>query len=247
MSSFNYLLWGPRPLKKMRLARGYMMHRYRTHVPMCTCKPTPPAATTRAAPAHASHVAAAPRAATRAPYFACRLGIDHAPTIDEFVAITHRQHGDRFPCGAGASGAEADPQAGKHNMITRYFCGFHAVCADLCSAAALARAKHVMATQYALVGLLEELDFTLKMMETMAPGLFAGLAAVHEAMVREGKGNARARVGDRSPRTAPNATTVAILTTWNSQDVELYRLAKDLFWRKKAVCMKIPADRSQAL
>ena len=68
-----------------------------------------------------------------------------------------------------------------------------------------------------------------------APEWFRGLHGTYAQMRRGGGG--KARVGHRSSLMAPNATTVEILKTWNSQDMELYRLAQDLFKQHKETCL----------
>ena len=96
-------------------------------------------------------------------YMMHRLGLTHPATINDFAALTFQKFGKQFPC----QDPQVDAQAGKHNMMTRYFCGFHPACANVCSSAALARAKKILTQEYMLVGVLEELETTLKLLERM--------------------------------------------------------------------------------
>lgn len=127
---------------------------------------------------------------------------------------------------------------GKMNLMTEYFCGFGPECSDLCSDRALARAKHVLRTEYMLVGMLEELNTTVKLLERVLPSWFAGLHEVFTTLHEGGEDRMRRRQGVKGTQNplieSPSPTTRQLLEEWNAPDIELYAVAKQLFYRKKA-------------
>ena len=58
-----------------------------------------------------------------------------------------------------------------HNWLTKYFCGHDVVCRD--GPKALPRAKHNMRFYFAAVGLLEDMDLTMRVFRHVLPGFFA--------------------------------------------------------------------------
>ena len=55
------------------------------------------------------------------------------------------------------------------------FCGHDPFCAEFNGARALAAAKENVDRHYAVVGVIEELNKTLEVMEAFMPGVFAGM------------------------------------------------------------------------
>ena len=123
--------------------------------------------------------------------------------------------------------------------MTKYFCGHDSVCDDVCSPPALAKARQVLADEYQLVGLVEQLDDTLRLPERMAPTWFGGLHASYTAMQEPGHKKFRARQGGR-PATPLQPRTVRILRLWNAQDLALYEDVKAKFQRARA-CLAPPS------
>ena len=60
-------------------------------------------------------------------------------------------------------------------MLISYFCGFDAECGDPESVTALQRAKTVVETQYSVVGVVEERNLSLALMEAYLPHWFQGV------------------------------------------------------------------------
>jgi hypothetical protein len=144
--------------------------------------------------------------------------MDHPPTINEYLAWTRTQ-------------SEMDGCLGTGNMQTRYFCGFHAVCADICSEAALNMAKQVLEQAYIAVGILEQFNRTLQLLEVEQPDWFAGIEQEYQTMLeRSARGHLRTH--SLQHHEAPTAENTALLQRHHGQDVKLYRHACAVFLRK---------------
>ena len=133
----------------------------------------------------------------------------------------------------------------KANLQTKFFCGFHPVCDNICSAAALLRAKRVLEERYVLVGTLEMLEGYIKLLERLLPTWFGGaLAAYHsadtsfqDAKKTQGKMDTVFKIRTHaSDHAKPTAATTRLLASIHSQDVALYAFATDLLQRKLEAC-----------
>ena len=156
-------------------------------------------------------------------------GLDHTPTINEFMRYAE----DRW----GRNCWQYAPARGhiKGNMQTRFFCGFHPVCEDICSEAALHRAKSVLTNQYLMVGLLEHIKPSLALLERLLPGWFSGFGAQYGAFVHElGGHGARTHNGTHEP---PTTETVGIIESIHRQDRALYAHAIRVLEAKLKVCL----------
>ena len=60
-------------------------------------------------------------------------------------------------------------------MLISYFCGFDAECGNPESVSALQRAKTVVETQYSVVGVVEQRNLSLAVMEAFLPRWFHGV------------------------------------------------------------------------
>ena len=60
-------------------------------------------------------------------------------------------------------------------MLLSYFCGFEPECGDPESETALQRAKTVVETQYSVVGVVEQRNLSLAVMEAFLPRWFQGV------------------------------------------------------------------------
>lgn len=156
-------------------------------------------------------------------------GLDHAPTINEFMHYAE----DRW----GRECWPYTPARGhiKGNMQTRFFCGFHPVCEDICSEAALHRAKSVLTNQYLVVGLLEHLESSIALLERLLPGWLSGLGTEYGAFVDElGGHGARTHNGTHEP---PSAATTGFIQSIHRQDIALYTHATNVLEEKLKVCL----------
>ncbi|XP_055609660.1 heparan sulfate 2-O-sulfotransferase pipe [Uranotaenia lowii] len=68
---------------------------------------------------------------------------------------------------------------GDHRRQSLFFCGHEEECLPFNSQGALERAKYAVESQYAVVGVLEDLNTTLAVMERYIPKFFAGAADVY--------------------------------------------------------------------
>ena len=117
------------------------------------------------------------------------------------------------------------------------------VCDDICSTAALARAKRVLEERYVLVGTLEMLEGYIKLLERLLPTWFSGaLAAYHsadtsfqDAKQTHGKMDTVFKINTRASA-KPTAATARLLASIHRQDVALYAFATDLLRRKLEAC-----------
>lgn len=166
------------------------------------------------------------------------LELDHPPTINEYVAIKKSKLANPLSC---QEGTLHNPNKG--NMMTRYFCGHDAVCDNICNPAALARATEVMETQYDWVGVLEDFEESLTLLERTGPAWFRGILDTYQKMKAKSQ---KFRETDKTEHGAnssnllrfepPTDETVMFLKAWNSQDVKLYAVAKSLFQKQIAAC-----------
>lgn len=151
-------------------------------------------------------------------------GLDHPATINEHVAWTRTQ--------PGGEGCLNTPRA---NMQTRFFCGFHAMCANICSEEALQRAMLVLDTQYLVVGVLERLQETLLLLELEAPDWFANISDVHKSFVayqdRHHHGHLK-KTNGAAVNELPTNATLAVLARNNRQDIKLYAFVTAKFNEK---------------
>ncbi|XP_061498527.1 heparan sulfate 2-O-sulfotransferase pipe [Anopheles gambiae] len=68
---------------------------------------------------------------------------------------------------------------GDHRRQTLFFCGHGEECLPFNSAGALERAKYAVESQYAVVGVLEDLNTTLTVLEKYVPRFFSGASSVY--------------------------------------------------------------------
>ena len=134
----------------------------------------------------------------------------------------------RFGAAYGCSGRL---HARAFNLMTKYFCGHDAVCNDVCSPAALAKARQVLADEYQLVGLVDQLDDTLRLLERAGPAWFGGLHTSYTIM--KARGHEKMRQG-KAPSTPLQPRTERILRLWNAQDHALFQDVKAKFERARA-------------
>lgn len=114
-----------------------------------------------------------------------------------------------------------------HNWLTKYFCGHHKRC-SAGDADALAVAKANM-QKFAVVGVLEEIDLSLKVFRAVLPGFFATTtgATVQEVLPLSNKNENSMVLSDEER---------AIVLKANSADMELYEYAKSLLHTSAISC-----------
>lgn len=68
---------------------------------------------------------------------------------------------------------------GDHRRQSMFFCGHHSECLPFNTQGALERAKRAVEQHYAVVGVLEDLNTTLTVLEKYIPKFFAGASNVY--------------------------------------------------------------------
>jgi hypothetical protein len=155
------------------------------------------------------------------------LSLDHPPTINEYVTIIANSLTDPMVCMSGTLQSET-----KGNLMTRYFCGFDPVCADICSPEAFERAKYILSTQYTWVGILEDLETSLQQLERIGPDWFDGLVESYHNNSRTDQQKTRVTIASKKSTYGtlkyepPTKRSSTLLQAWNSQDMKLYKFAK---------------------
>jgi hypothetical protein len=150
-------------------------------------------------------------------------GLDHPPTINEYTEWVATQ-----PEGAGCIDTIGGQQQPRYNLQTRFFCGFHPACTNICSDEALAIAKRAMVKEYAVVGLLEKLPQMLMLLELELPEWFAYLGVEYGRML-ERADHGRLRTHTKAHHEPLSPQNLELMKMHNGQDVKLYEFASARF------------------
>ena len=112
---------------------------------------------------------------------------------------------------------------GRVEMLLSYFCGQERICRDPESREALAIARRAVEKDYSVVGLLEQLNVTLTVMEHLLPLWFQGARAFFEESPIQ---------ANRNSHPEPSLAAAEILSWRLRHDIELYQLIKQrLHWQ----------------
>lgn len=111
------------------------------------------------------------------------------------------------------------------NVMTRFMCGIQKFC-NTGSAKALNRAKRNLVKYYAAVGILEEVDVFLKMLNKRLPSFFV---KSHKTL-RIAKKNTSKR------ESRVSLDVLKLIHDRNYADIELYKFAKNVFKKRKDLC-----------
>ena len=112
---------------------------------------------------------------------------------------------------------------GRVEMLLSYFCGQRSICTDPESKEALAIARRAVEEEYSVVGVLEQLNVTLTVMEHLLPLWFQGARAFFEQHPIQ---------DNRNPHPEPSKAAAKILSWRLRHDIELYQLIKQrLHWQ----------------
>lgn len=115
-----------------------------------------------------------------------------------------------------------------HNLLTKYFCGHQGYC-RLGNKEALGQAKVNMREKFALVGLLEEMDLSLKILSQVLPGFFSQVYSVDDDLPMVNKNEHSMVLSQEEERAVVAA---------NRADIELYSYARELLLSKKIIIVK---------
>ena len=114
-----------------------------------------------------------------------------------------------------------------HNLMTKYFCGHMTFC-KLGDSAALEQAKKNMRDQFAVVGIVEDMELSLRVFKAILPQYFLKLDPQRSGILPDLNRN------EHSLDVGPDLRE-KILTA-NAADVELYEYAKELLYTKVQKC-----------
>lgn len=112
----------------------------------------------------------------------------------------------------------------EHNLMTKYFCGHEAFCTQNGSRA-LIRAKQNLRSQFAVVGVLEHMDITMKLLRAVLPRHFGSWGSESVPLVNK----------NEKLMTLTSQIRDAILKV-NALDLELYQFAHSLLQKQAALC-----------
>lgn len=136
---------------------------------------------------------------------------------------------------------------GGYNVMTSFFCGHDVLCQCLrlepsseanCTVEkqlqALELAKSNMRTKYAMIGVLEHTDVSLRLLEQVLPAAFEGIS--RHVLPQE-------RISQKDPRyVAPNEATQRILEQYLWMDLEVYKYAVELLRAKSKGCLHLDLE-----
>ena len=116
----------------------------------------------------------------------------------------------------------------KKNLLMQYFCGHDSICKQG-SQEGLWRAKHNLRTQFAVVGIMEEMQLSMSIFKTLLPSYFRdmNLDAVNSVLPEMNKNEHSLDV---------SAELQQEIAAANWVDVELYKYAKELLHVKARAC-----------
>ena len=121
------------------------------------------------------------------------------------------------------AGGSREKIYGRTEMLLSYFCGQESICTDPDSREALAIARRAVEEEYSVVGVLEQLNVTLTVMEHLLPLWFQGARAFFEQHPIQ---------DNRNPHPEPSKAAAKILSWRLRHDIELYQLIKQrLHWQ----------------
>lgn len=112
-----------------------------------------------------------------------------------------------------------------HNWLTKYFCGHDRFC-KLGNEQALKIAKENLLRDFTAVGILEEMDLSMSLFETLLPGYFK--AAGREKLPQTNK-------NEQSLQRLSSSEEAAIRSA-NKADIELYNFARTVFHKTSKAC-----------
>ena len=111
----------------------------------------------------------------------------------------------------------------KRNLMTKYFCGHMKFC-KFGDKKALECAKNNLRAQFVAVGVIEDIDLTLKVFEAVLPDYFHGVDHTLPLL------------NPNEHHLPLNSTLIELIQDTNSADVELYNYARTLLFQKARSC-----------
>lgn len=115
------------------------------------------------------------------------------------------------------------------NRQTKILCGYWPECNDICSPAALHRAKVNLATQLDFVGVVERMSESVEALTKILPEFFKGASELLQSQPKM-------RQGSSSRAQEVSEQTRALVKALNGQDVRLYQFATTILEKKLKAC-----------
>lgn len=113
-----------------------------------------------------------------------------------------------------------------HNLMTKYFCGHESYC-HKGSDEALQQAKRNLHQHFAAVGIMEEIEISLRVFKAILPRYFSSLKLENSGLRRLNKNEQSLSVSQELRET---------ITQFNRADVQLYEHAKQLLHQRASRC-----------
>lgn len=122
---------------------------------------------------------------------------------------------------------EKQSQGCRRNVMTRFFCGTDRFCKSD-APNALIKAKENILQHYAVVGLLEHFQLTLKILQRRLPFFVP--------VVPRNPSELRVNEGVRGKNVSVSEEMISKIKRANWADMELYGFIKEIFWKQARAC-----------
>ncbi|XP_057194983.1 heparan sulfate 2-O-sulfotransferase 1 isoform X1 [Triplophysa rosa] len=151
-------------------------------------------------------------------YYFLRFGDDYRP------GLRRRKQGDKktFDECVSSGGSDCGPE--KLWLQIPFFCGHYSECWNVGSRWALEQAKYNLVNEYLLVGVTEELEDFIMMLEAALPRFFKGATDLY----RTGKKSHLRKTSEKKPPTKESISKLQQSNIWKMEN-ELYEFALEQF------------------
>nr|XP_054590000.1 heparan sulfate 2-O-sulfotransferase 1 [Nothobranchius furzeri] len=151
-------------------------------------------------------------------YYFLRFGDDYRP------GLRRRKQGDKktFDECVSAGGSDCAPE--KLWLQIPFFCGHYSECWNVGSQWALEQAKYNLVNRYLLVGVTEELEDFIMMLEAALPRFFRGATELYKT----GKKSHLRKTSEKKPPTKESITKLQQSAIWKMEN-EFYEFALEQF------------------
>ncbi|KAM4574321.1 heparan sulfate 2-O-sulfotransferase 1 [Fundulus diaphanus] len=151
-------------------------------------------------------------------YYFLRFGDDYRP------GLRRRKQGDKKSFDDCVSSGGSDCAAEKLWLQIPFFCGHHSECWNAGSRWALEQAKYNLVNEYLLVGVTEELEDFIMILEAALPRFFKGAAELY----RTGKRSHLRKTTEKKPPTKETIAKLQQSNIWKIEN-EFYEFALEQF------------------
>ncbi|XP_062280690.1 heparan sulfate 2-O-sulfotransferase 1 [Scomber scombrus] len=151
-------------------------------------------------------------------YYFLRFGDDYRP------GLRRRKQGDKKTFDECVSSGGSDCAPEKLWLQIPFFCGHHSECWNVGSRWALEKAKYNLVNEYLLVGVTEELEDFIMILEAALPRFFKGATDLY----RTGKKSHLRKTTEKKPLTKETITKLQQSNIWKMEN-EFYEFALEQF------------------